>query len=183
MIAFHCSVDFDDILDTSEGGEWDQYLTDGKIILSPTFGKFEVGDGNTEVFEDGCGRKIPDATTLPWTFTTISAKKDYSDEDFWYKFHKQFSQYTWGYFNCEGRMYISDEAVQEIKAGLEADPIASVAVNSPGHRFSLDSIPQFKEGSGAGKAGVWTASGEFITMAVLRGVTIPGLNTLLSEKG
>lgn len=183
IIGFHCSLNFNDFLDTSELGEWDQALTDGKVLVSPFFGKFAISDGSSETFEDGCGRKQADSTTYPWEFTTISAAPDYSDEDWWYAFHKQFNQYSWGYFNCDGNLYISDDSVSVIKAALAAVPVTAVPLINPGHSFSLNTIPQFVELNGAGKAGQWKVSGEFLANSVLRGVKIPGLNALVAEKG
>lgn len=183
IIGFHCSLSFADILDIAENGEWDNALTAGKVLLSPFFGKFVISDGSSETFEDGCGRKQADSTTYPWEFTTISAAPDYSDEDWWHAFHKSFAQYSWGYFNCDGMLYINDKAVNTIKAGLKASPIVAVPISNPGHSFSLNTIPQFVALNGAGKAGQWKVTGEFLANTVLRGVKIPGLAALLADKG
>lgn len=180
IIAFECGLSFEDILDTASEGEWEDAIAAGKVLLSPFFGKLTIGEGTTETFEDGCGRKIPDSTTLPWEFTTISATDDYSDEDWWYAFHEAFSKYTWGFFNCDGRLYIDDDTVKAVKAGLLVNPLAAVPVDSLGFNWSLNTVPQFIELNGAGKAGQWKASGEFIANHVLRSVKIPGLAELLA---
>ncbi len=180
IIAFSCDLSFDDILDTAESGEWATAITAKKVLLSPFFGKLTIGEGSTETFEDGCGRKIPDSTTLPWEFTTISATDDYTDEDWWYAFHKAFSKYTWGFFNCDGRLYIDDQTVKAVKTGLAADPIAAVPLDAIGFYWSLNTVPQFIELNGPGKAGQWKASGEFVANHVLRSIKIPGLSELLS---
>lgn len=186
FIAFHCSVDFTNILDTATGGEWETMLTNNKIILSPFFGNFEMGTASSDTFEDGCGNKYPDTTEVPWTFTTPSTADDYSDEDWWYNLHQQFQYYTVGIVTCEGRLQLKDDVIKAIKASLSAVAPAlpaAVKASAPGFNLSLNTIPQFGELNGKGKAGQWKAEGTFLTDAVIRSVDIPGLATLLRTKG
>ena len=179
IIGFHCSVDFTNILDTAEAGEWDTYLTDGKIILSPFFGKFALGTPESGELEDGLGKKYRDTTDVPWTFTTSGVAENYSDEDWFYAFDQQFQYYSWGYFNVDGRLALNDKTVSLIKA----TPAVPVATNKPGFDFSLNTIPTFVELNGPGKAGQWQAEGSFSTDTVIRTVAIPGLQTLLNSLG
>ena len=184
IIGFHCSLNFDDFLDTAAAGEWETALTDGKILLSPFFGKFITNEGTSENLEDGCGRKIPDTTTIPWEFTTPSATSDYSDEDWWRAFHREFHLYSWGFFNCAGRLYLNDEAVTAIKTAQAVTPtIPAVPLSDPGFAFSLNTIPQFVQINGAGKTGQWRCTGEFLANDVLRSVNVPGLAALLADNG
>lgn len=183
MIAFHCSVSFDDILDVAENGEWDTYLTDGKILLSPFAGKFEIGDGSTDLLEDGCGRKIPDITETAWTFTTVSTATDYSDELWWRAFHLEFTNYNWGWFNCNGRLALNDDTVQAVLTELAELTPGAVPITYPGYPFSLDIIPKFEQVNGYGKAGQWRAQGTFRHSTVITTVEIPGLAALIAEKG
>ena len=183
MIGFHCSISFTDILDVAETGEWDTYLEDGKILLSPFSGKFEIGDSNTGTLEDGCGRKIPDITETPWTFTTPSTAEDYSDEDWWHAFHLDFQYWNWGYLNCAGRLALSNSTVTAIKTELAELTPGPVAVSTPGFPFSLDIIPRFENVNGPGKAGQWRAQGTFKHSHVIRTVEIPGLAAIISAKG
>jgi hypothetical protein len=183
MIGFHCSVNFIDILDVSQGGEWETYLTDGKILLSPFNGNFSIGDSNTTTLEDGCGNKIPDITETPWTFTTPATAEDYSDEDWWHAFHQDFKYWNWGWLTCSGRLALNDMTVTEIKEQLLEETPGAVATPTPGFPFSLDIIPRFEGINGPGKAGQWRAQGSFRHSHVIRTVEIPGLSTLLAELG
>lgn len=183
MIGFHCSVSFEDILDVAIAGEWDDHLTSGKILLSPFAGKFELGDSSTDVITDGCGREIPDVTKTPWTFSTPSVAEDYSDETWWRAFHLEFTNYSWGWFNCKGRLCMNDDTVQAILAELAEISPAAVPVAYPGYPLSLGVIPRFEQINGAGKAGQWKASGSFIHSHVITTVEIPGLAALISSKG
>lgn len=177
MIGFHCSVEFTDIKDTAEDGEWETLITAGKIVLSPFFGSFRTGTPTSESFEDGLGRTYPDVTTVPWTFTTPSVAADYDDQEWFYAFHQQMQYYTWAYFDANGRIALNDTVVTAILAsGASAVPVES----NPGFRFSLNTIPDFRELNGAGKAGQWYAEGSFLTDSVIRVVAIPGLTTLLN---
>lgn len=183
MIGFHCSVNFDDLLDTAASGEWETHLTSGKILLSPFFGSFELGQASSDVYEDGCGNQYPDAAVVPWTFTTPSTADDYSDEDWWYAFHEQFQYYTWGYFSCGGRIALNDAVIKDAKVQLALETPGAVPAIAPGFKFSMDTIPQFVELNGKGKMGQWRATGSFITPNVIRTIDIPGLSTLLNAQG
>lgn len=183
IIGFHCDVNFEDILDTAEEGEWATYIEEGKILLSPFFGKFIVNEASSENIEDGCGVKMPDTSTFPWEFTTPSTAIDYSDEDWWRAFHLEFQNYSWGFINCGGRLALNDAAIEAIKAGLAAEPVAAVPMVDPGFAFSLNTIPQFVAINGPGKTGQWKVTGEFLAQTVIRTVDIPGLKTLLADNG
>lgn len=186
IIGFHCDVNFTDILDTANevGGEWFDYLAAGKILLSPFYGKFTLNEASTESIEDGCGVKMPDISTFPWEFTTPSTATDYSDEDWWRAFHLEFQNYSWGWFNCQGRLYLNDDAVTAIKTALATTPtVPAVPLVDPGFAFSLNTIPQFVQINGAGKSGQWKVTGEFLAATVNRSVEIPGLKTLLADNG
>lgn len=180
MIGFHCSIEFEDILNTADGSEWATHLASGDIILTPTAGSLTIGDSSAENLETGCGDKIADVAEFPWTFTSPSVSEDYSDEDWWYDFHKQISFYSWGWLTCDSRIVLNDEVVKAIKAS-QAGAGAAVPVSYPGFKFSLNTIPAFKEGNGKGKAGIWTAEGTFRSKSVHRSVEIPGLAQILNQ--
>jgi len=183
MIGFHCSVNFDDILDTASDGEWADYLTSGKILLTPSAGKFELGDGSSTPLEDGCGRKIADITDTPWTFSTFSTAEDYSDEQWWRSYQLEFSNYTWGWLNCAGRLVLNDAVIQAILAELAEETPGAVPASFPGYPLSLESIPAFKAVNGFGKSGQWVASGTLQHGTVVTSIDIPGLSALLSTLG
>ena len=136
MIGFHCSVSFEDILDVAASGEWDTYLTNGKILVTPSMGKFDTGEGTTETLEDGCGVKYSDITERPWTFETASVSDDYSDEQWWRAFHLEFSNYNWGWILCGGRLVLNDTTVQAVLTELEEETPAAVPITTPGFAIS-----------------------------------------------
>ncbi len=173
FIAFKCGIEFKDILDVTE---WQDKIKNNEIIVSPGFGDFELGETSTTIFTDGCGVDYPEYSETPWTFMTPSTSDDYSDEDFWYTFKKAAAGYTIGYLNCEGMLYLNDEAVIAIKA---ADG-GAINIFDPGLQMSLSNIPKWSEGqNGKGKAGIWKVEGKFIHKEVFRGVEIPGLSKVL----
>lgn len=179
MLAFECGLTFVDILDVDE---WETNINAGKILLSPFFGKVEIGDPSTENLEDGLGRKVPDFSQSSWKFTTFSTLEDYTDEDWWYAFHKKFSNYTWAFIQYHGRLILNDTVVAKIKAELAKQVIGAVACSDPGLLFSLETIPTFKEVGGRGKSGQWESNGSFKHNHVLRSVEIPGLTAVLQAE-
>lgn len=182
LIGFHCSLELTDILDTAEAGEIAAAITDGTIVLSPMHGNFELNQGTSESFVDGCGIKFAGPTEASWTYRTPSANPDYLDEDWWYQFHKDSNNWTWGWMNCEGRVVLNDKTVAAIKES-QGGVAGPVAVQNPGFVLSLNNIPAFLPENGGGKAGVWTLSGTLIHSHVFRSVAIPGLEALLRGNG
>lgn len=155
--------------------EWGTKVTAGDIIVGPLFGSFVPGDTTAATIADGCGTLYTEYAETPWTFSTPSTADDYTDEDWWDSFNKNAMGYTFGYLNCEGRLYLNDDAVTTIKAA-QAVP-GEAAVTNPGLQMSLTSLPTFKKGpNGDGKAGIWEVSGKFIHASVFRSVEIPGLS-------
>lgn len=169
FVAIKCGTSFTDIKDSTE---WDTKLADGDVVVSPDFGKFTLGTPSTSTIPGGCGEEYPEFTETTWEFTTPSTASDYTDEDYWYFFSKYAIGYTMGYLNCEGRLYLNDDAI----AVIRESGAGAAAVSDPGLQISLTEKPMFIEGpNGAGKAGLWRAAGKFIHSQMIRSCEIPGL--------
>lgn len=185
--AIKCTVDFADILDTTNTSTWATALADGDIILGPKFGTFTIGDTTTATLTDGCGNTFPEYGDTQWTFSTPSTALDFSDEDFWYFFNKYSSNYTLFYLDgCEGenRIYLNADVIQAIREsqgyGTVVGTGAAVPASRPGFSMSITSIPKWSQGPGGlGKAGIWTVSGTISNLGVIRSAEIPAVRALL----
>lgn len=177
LIGFHCSLEFVDMLDMTE---WETHIAAGLIMVTPIGGDFEESDGTADTWEDGCGNDYTDFVEVPWVFRTGAVAKDWSDEVFFDKLHRQFNHYTWAPIDCNGRITLNNKVAEEIKAALLAGATA-VPATYPGLKMSITSIPAFKIMNGKGKAGKWEFNGNYQHKYVLQTVDIPDLMTTLSE--
>lgn len=173
FVLFECGISFTDIRD---GDEWAIKVAAGSIILAPSFGTWTPGAATTSTLTDGCGNIQTEFSETPVTFTTYSTKDDYTDEDWWFAFKKNYKGYTLGYINCEGRIYLNAATL----ALDRATPSGVLAVSDPGFNFSVVSIPQWLVGpNGVGKAGIWSVNLTIVENDVHRSMEIAGLAAAL----
>lgn len=174
FVLIKCDTTFTDIMDADE---WASKIASGDIVVSPSFGAFAPGQSTTATIPDGCGNTYPEFMTTPWTFTTYSTEADYEDEDWWYALSNSYKGYLLFFVNCDGRLYMNDAAITAIKAWTTG----ALALGEVGFDISLTSTPQFIQGAnGAGKAGLWTVSGEITHDKMIRSVEIPGVYAALT---
>lgn len=184
-----CDDTWTDIFTTGAAGEWEAKLIDATptIAVSPSYGRFVVSEGSSEVLINlGASLDVLDVTEHTFEFTTVTTAADYDVVEDWYQsFYKNHAAYRLNWFDFdENRIYTDHDTVELFRpGGVTATP--PLALTTPmGFSFSLSQTPQFIEGpNGFGKSGVWKMAGKFSTSNVLRSIEIPGLKTVLDANG
>lgn len=175
-LLFRCDLtDFTLMDTTATTGDWDVALTANQILKTPR-GSLVFGDSSDEVAgETGCGDPIIDFSEIPFTFETFQTAADRSDEAWFYNLDQQFDNYSLGWIDCEGFLYIGDIATSAVLDDSATEVDAGI-----GYRMSKTRRPQWVAGNGAGKAGKWVMEGLIRTRAVARGIEVPDLAALLN---